>query len=205
MTDHTGEPDTRRRILDAAERHFAEKGFSGTSVRDIVQSANVTNPMLYYYFGSKEELLRELVSVRCEEAERSLERELDRCQSAPDVMRCVALRMVEDARERGGTVRLLLALLLTDHAGDVRTRVAEHGLFVRSALGRALMRIDDSLHPETVDQVVQLFHFGLAGALLAHVARAGSEQEESLELFLQSTHQFTRLLNIQWPDDHGEP
>ena len=67
------------------------------------------------------------------------------------------------------------------------------------------MRIDDSLQPETVNQVVQIFHFGLAGALLAHVARAGSERDDSLEFFLQSTHQFTRLLNVRRLDDHGEP
>mgnify|MGYP000580854022 CR=1 FL=1 len=46
----------RLRILESAKGLFAKKGFAATSIREIAQSAKVTNPMIYYYFGSKEEL-----------------------------------------------------------------------------------------------------------------------------------------------------
>lgn len=44
------------RLLAAARRLFAQRGFFGVSVRDIVQAAAVTQPALYYHFGSKEGL-----------------------------------------------------------------------------------------------------------------------------------------------------
>ncbi len=57
----------RERLLAAAARLFASKGYAGTSVRDILKAAKVTAPVLYYHFGSKEGLfvgmVREGVSV----------------------------------------------------------------------------------------------------------------------------------------------
>lgn len=58
--------DNRERILLAAEALFASQGFSGTSVREIVGQAEVTAPVLYYYFGSKGELLLTLITERFE-------------------------------------------------------------------------------------------------------------------------------------------
>ena len=45
------------KLLNAAVRLFAHKGYPGTSTREIVEAAGVTKPMLYYYFQSKEGLL----------------------------------------------------------------------------------------------------------------------------------------------------
>jgi AcrR family transcriptional regulator len=47
---------TRGSILAAALSIFAEKGFSGANVADIVAAAQTTKPMIYYHFGSKEGL-----------------------------------------------------------------------------------------------------------------------------------------------------
>ncbi len=46
----------RERLLAAAERLFAAKGYAATTVRDILRAAGVTAPVLYYHFGSKEGL-----------------------------------------------------------------------------------------------------------------------------------------------------
>ncbi|HSV30617.1 MAG TPA: helix-turn-helix domain-containing protein [Atribacteraceae bacterium] len=50
-----------KRILEAAEKCFAEKGFEGSRVEEIAQKAGVNKALLYYYFKSKEELFRETV------------------------------------------------------------------------------------------------------------------------------------------------
>lgn len=50
--------DTRGRILDAAERLFAEHGFDGTSIREVTRAADVNVAAVHYHFGSKEALLR---------------------------------------------------------------------------------------------------------------------------------------------------
>ncbi len=50
------EPNTREKLLEIATALFAEKGYAGTSVREIVDRAGVSTPVLYYYFQSKEGL-----------------------------------------------------------------------------------------------------------------------------------------------------
>ena len=56
--------DKREHLLKSAEELFAEKGFDGTSVRDIAQKADVNLAMTSYYFGSKEKLLQVLIEQR---------------------------------------------------------------------------------------------------------------------------------------------
>jgi AcrR family transcriptional regulator len=56
--------DKREDILMVAEELFGEKGFDGTSVRDIAQKAGVNLAMISYYFGSKEKLLEYLIEFR---------------------------------------------------------------------------------------------------------------------------------------------
>src|SRR5215216_3967709 len=48
--------DVRDRIVAAALRCFAEKGYAGSSLREIAETARTTKPMIYYYFNSKEGL-----------------------------------------------------------------------------------------------------------------------------------------------------
>ncbi len=73
-TDETspseGTPDARERIFLAAERLFAERGFDGVSVRDIVQAAEVNLAAVSYYFGSKGELLLAVFRSRARELNR---------------------------------------------------------------------------------------------------------------------------------------
>lgn len=51
---------TRERISSAALELFAEKGFDGTSVRDIARAAGIAEGALYRHFPSKEALARSL-------------------------------------------------------------------------------------------------------------------------------------------------
>ena len=50
----------RDRILDAGERVFAEKGYAGTTVDDVIVEASTSRATFYRYFRSKEDLFKEL-------------------------------------------------------------------------------------------------------------------------------------------------
>ncbi|MGR3289775.1 MAG: TetR/AcrR family transcriptional regulator [Paracoccaceae bacterium] len=47
---------TKERLLEAAKRLFAERGYAGASVRDICAEADAGRNMIHHYFGSKEAL-----------------------------------------------------------------------------------------------------------------------------------------------------
>ncbi len=47
-------------LLDTAERLFSQKGYDGTSVRDIAAEAGINTAMISYYFGSKEKLMESI-------------------------------------------------------------------------------------------------------------------------------------------------
>ena len=56
--------DKQVQIMEAAETLFAAKGFNGTSVRDISETAGVNLAMISYYFGSKEKLFEAMFAYR---------------------------------------------------------------------------------------------------------------------------------------------
>jgi AcrR family transcriptional regulator len=51
-------PLTARRILAAAEEHFADQGMAGARTEEIATAAHANKAMLYYYFGDKSRLHR---------------------------------------------------------------------------------------------------------------------------------------------------
>jgi len=53
--------DTRSRLRELALELFAEQGYEKTSLREIAERLGVTKAALYYYFRSKEDIVRSLV------------------------------------------------------------------------------------------------------------------------------------------------
>lgn len=51
--------EVREALLKSGKKIFAQKGLTGTSIRDIATSANVNSSMISYYFGGKEGLYKE--------------------------------------------------------------------------------------------------------------------------------------------------
>ncbi len=54
---------TRERVLDAAARIFREHGYAATTLNDIADAAGLKTASLYYHFGSKEELVEEVLRI----------------------------------------------------------------------------------------------------------------------------------------------
>jgi AcrR family transcriptional regulator len=73
--------ETKHKILDVAERLFAEQGFAATSLRHIIAEAGVNLAAIHYHFGSKEELLDELVGRFAEPVNAERIARLDRLEA----------------------------------------------------------------------------------------------------------------------------
>ena len=67
---------TKNKILDAAEQLFADKGFNGTSLREITSLADVNLAAVNYHFGSKKELIKAVMSRYMNELSPRLESSL---------------------------------------------------------------------------------------------------------------------------------
>jgi len=65
--------DKKIQILEVAEKLFSEKGFEGTSIRDISKHAKINIAMVSYYFGSKERLLEALIIYKTSDLKLKLE------------------------------------------------------------------------------------------------------------------------------------
>lgn len=58
-----GQEGSRRAILDKAARLLRDRGYTSTSLRDIAAAAGMQAGSLYYHFDSKEDLVREVLSL----------------------------------------------------------------------------------------------------------------------------------------------
>lgn len=145
---------TRERILDAAERTFAERGGAdGASMRDLAAAADVRLSQLSYYFGSKEALYRAVFARRASalaEA-RSAALRLALAGSSVSVRDIVAAFIGPSVRQRfgegvqGAAFALLTAREAVDPREAVRGVLAEHFDPTASDFLAALAK----MHPES--------------------------------------------------------
>jgi AcrR family transcriptional regulator len=170
-------PDTRERILDAAERLFMESGYEGTSMRMITGKAGVNLAAVNYHFGSKEALLREVFRRRLNWLNAERLKALDaleaQAQGAPikpsailEAFFGTLLRMGADESLGGMTFLRLLGRTLTDPADFIRTFFAGEYAEVIDRYKRALFRALPEVPPE---EIIWRFHLML-GAMSYAIA-----------------------------------
>jgi AcrR family transcriptional regulator len=86
------QPDTKQRILSAAEHHFAKDGYHATSLRSITTAAEVNLAAVNYHFGSKEALLEAVIERRLTPLNEirlgQLEKLLEKTERAGEVPTC---------------------------------------------------------------------------------------------------------------------
>jgi TetR/AcrR family fatty acid metabolism transcriptional regulator len=114
--------DKRERILDAAVRVFARKGFHATRVSEVAKAAGVADGTIYLYFKSKDALLVSLFEHRVQRLLTFLETELPGAGSASEKLKRiieVQLGLLERERDLAEVVTVILrqsTKLMKDHA-----------------------------------------------------------------------------------------
>ncbi len=95
-------------ILAAAARMFRERGYHGTSVRDIAESVGLLKGSLYHYIRSKDELLARLFEGALEETLHELEAIAARREPAPVRLRAMVKAYVASVTANLDAVTLYL-------------------------------------------------------------------------------------------------
>ncbi|MFM9597624.1 TetR/AcrR family transcriptional regulator, partial [Streptomyces scabiei] len=64
--------ERRAAIIEAAIELFSEKGFRGTTTRELAQAVGVSEPVLYQHFATKKELYIAILSEKAVAGERAI-------------------------------------------------------------------------------------------------------------------------------------
>lgn len=110
MPAEATEKAVEQRLLDAAIQLFTERGYTATSVREIVERAGVTKPALYYHFASKEDLYLAILNDLARHTDEVIAR--SRVPSGPvrERLERFLVGMFEAFEEKKAGVRLINAV-----------------------------------------------------------------------------------------------
>ncbi|MEA5471041.1 TetR/AcrR family transcriptional regulator [Spirulina sp. 06S082] len=163
--EHPVEESTRTRILQAAQRLFARKGYDGTTTRDLASAANVAEGTLFRHFANKKAILVEVATRGWVEILTDLLTELSEMGSYKAVAQVMRRRMLR-MRESHDLMRVCfmeaqfhpeLRDRIQSEIIDKMTDVAE--AFFETAMERGIYR---KMNPKIVAQVF-LGMFAVAG------------------------------------------
>lgn len=105
--------EAETRLLESALRLFSEKGYEGTSIREIIEGAGVTRPVLYYYFENKEDLFRRLVEKKFAEFTRQIEEIRDSIPGCRERLAAMIQKEFAFAEKNPEAVRLILQVFFS--------------------------------------------------------------------------------------------
>lgn len=195
--------DTKTRILDAAERLFAERGFEGTSIRAVTAEAGANLAAVGYHFGSKEALfgavLRRFRGPVNDEQLRRLE-ELEAgegeagggASSVEGLVGAYVSPLVDllgRDEERGQIIARLVARILSDGGGEAQRATIAEVEEVEDRYLRAFARALPHISPEELwwrfraTVVVVAFH-RVAVFPTGRPAEARPETQEDLRAWM---------------------
>jgi TetR/AcrR family transcriptional regulator len=97
-TATTVHPSSSERILTTALELFAVRGYDATSVRELCEASGITRPTLYHFYGSKDGVLRALVTSVFEQFRAIVDEGLSARGSYRERLKTITRLVFEDAR-----------------------------------------------------------------------------------------------------------
>ena len=176
---------TKERILDTAERLFAEQGYAATSLRGIIAEAGVNLAAVHYHFHSKKALLEAVILRRSVPANHERLALLDRFEketggNPPPLEKVIeafvapTLQMSRDPQ--GGSMVFMKLLGRLQAEGDLLPQI------LTSQFGDVLERFGAALRAALPDLPPQelFWRLNLALGALAQTLRGGAKELETI-------------------------
>jgi len=174
---------TRQRILDTAERLFADRGFHATTLRQITREADVNLAAVNYHHGSKDALILAVFQRRLDELNSERLARLDRvlAESDPPELEKVmeafiypALLLTTRPEGDGGRFMRLLMRAWSENATQLHGKIARQYSHVMRTFADAVSRALGTT-PENLRKQLDF----LIGALTYTMAETRAEQVEA--------------------------
>lgn len=194
---------TRERILDTAERLFAEKGYEGTTLRDVAAAAGLRIPSLYNHFAGKASLYAAVLERGIAPVLEALSEQVQAARGRPDTDRFIA-RIFGLLARRPDLPRLIQQETLR---GGGRLSPILSGWFKPTfAKAEEMLRANPGARRWSDDQipllVIALYHVAIGFFTFAPLYEALSREDLlSQEALARQTRFFGDLVAALMPDD----
>jgi AcrR family transcriptional regulator len=162
----------RRAIMQAAKLLFAQKGFYGTAISDIVRETGMTVGAIYTYFASKDEIVRAIVDEGWRDLYARLERDLGEAATAEEKLRLLIERFLPEVVADVDLITILLSEAVTCTRLEEK---AEQLTDLVYSLTRSLAvgsRPLEALSRQSMRTALVVIFLGVLGAV--RIARTGS-------------------------------
>ena len=156
------------RIVEAMRASVADRGIAGSTFDHVASEAGVSRGLLHYYFGTKEQLLIEVVRRECDVRTERLEEAIEAADDAEDVLDAL-VRSFEDWLGDGpAPVMIYEMLTLAQRNEEIAAELTELGRRTRSHLGEALAgkRAAGILSLRVEPELAAMFLFALADGVI---------------------------------------
>jgi AcrR family transcriptional regulator len=158
--------DTKSKILDVAEKLFAEVGIHATSIRQIVKKAGVNVASLHYHFGSKEAVIHEIITRRIRPINEAKQKRLDEIEQesagkTPDleaVLRAFIEPHIQMQKVAGNKVKILMKLMVQIEDESERLKVMQDPVFM-NVFNRFTSTLHSILPHLTFSELIWRFKF----------------------------------------------
>jgi TetR/AcrR family transcriptional regulator len=110
--------DRRRQLIETAIDLFSQKGFAGTTTREIAAAAGVTEAIIFRHFATKQDLYQAILTYKCDAGMKPWMEELNAIMDADDdegLIRSLVTHMLAFHREDPRFHRLMLHAALEGH------------------------------------------------------------------------------------------
>jgi len=174
--------DKAARIVDAMRQSVARRGSAGSTFDHVAREAGVSRGLLHYYFGSKEQLLVEVVRRDCELRMDVLDERLAEARTADDFIDLLVFSLEEVVRNDSDFITVVFELFsLSRRNEDIAAEFAELLRRTRSHVAELLAakHAEGVLHlradPDAVAEVLFSLADGVALRMLAEPDRDFAE------------------------------
>jgi AcrR family transcriptional regulator len=170
--------DKQARIVDAMRDSVAQRGVAGSTFDHVAREAGVSRGLLHYYFGSKEQLLVEVVRRDCEVRMNVLDEQLAGARNAEDFVALLVYSLKSLVRDEPEFITVVFELFsLSRRHEEIAAEFAELLRRTREHVGGLLAAKQAegilTLHaePEAIAEVLFSLADGVAMRMLADPAR----------------------------------
>ncbi|MAG31844.1 MAG: hypothetical protein CL908_13230 [Deltaproteobacteria bacterium] len=175
----------RQRILAAAERLFAERGYSDTSIDAVAEAVDMHQPGIYYYFPSKQALYEEVVRTAIASLDERVKEILISSDPPEERLLASVAAWVDLLTERPTLANLMLHEAAKSDSSAIARILPEMGGHVQSMIEDAFLELgleptpDDIFHYASVTTGAALFFVAAMQPLMS--GRKGPELKRSME------------------------